>query len=114
MIMFLAKPFLVSVDLATVSPLARRIRIYERTTVMALAVNIKLFADPYSHTFPAVELGLALKEIAAELAETIESRHATGEFPRNSFGVVILDPTAPTSRPSEECIMATIAIGPEG
>jgi hypothetical protein len=114
MIMFLANPFLVSVELATVSPLARRIRIYERTTVMALAVSIKLFADPYSHTFPHERLAAAVMSIAAELAEMIERRHATGEFPRNSFGMVVLDPTAPNWKPSSECILATVAIGPEG
>ena len=31
-----------------------------------------------------------------------------------SFGIVLLDPTAPLWKPSAECILATIAFGPNG
>lgn len=81
---------------------------------MTLSVSVQLFADPWSHLFPLEELGSAIKSIAEATAAEIEARHATGEFNKTSFGIVLLDPTAPLWKPSQDCVLAIIAIGEEG
>ena len=71
-------------------------------------------ANPYDHTFPDSEFQQMLEQLATETEATILKGFDSGKYSRNSFGIVLLDPTAPLWKPSSECILATVSIGAEG
>jgi hypothetical protein len=79
-----------------------------------LTVAIHQVGDPWEHSFPQADLRYALTDMGAGMAQRIEDGYAAGIYNKTSFGLVLLDPTAPIQVPSSEAILATIAIGPEG
>ena len=76
--------------------------------------KIKLYRNPYGHSVTDEQLMRVLRELAEERATEIQSRYEAGKYKRNSMGFAILDPTAPLQKKSDETLLATIVIGPEG
>ena len=70
--------------------------------------------SPYEHTVPTSLLQHLIYKAAWVVNDTIKTRQKLGEFEKDSFGIVLLDPTAPLWKPSAECILATITFGENG
>lgn len=79
-----------------------------------LETRVRVFLNPWSDTVPNGQLFQIVQMVADKRAEHIERQFQAGEYERDSFGLVILDPTAPVSRPSSETLLAAIEIGPNG
>lgn len=79
-----------------------------------LTVQIKVFPTSWEHRVPQPMLEQIIQDIAGRRAEEIEAAHSVGEYSRDSMGFVLMDPTKPLSVPSEQAIMAIIAIGQNG
>jgi hypothetical protein len=76
--------------------------------------RIRVYQNPWEHTVPNDTLVLILETIASERAESVARQLATGTYQRDSLGLAILNPAAPDWQPSDEALLATIAIGLEG
>lgn len=76
-----------------------------------LPVTVRVFLEPWGHSVPTRRLGAILMRIADEAAARIRERSKQGMYEGCNLAVVILDPTAPASRPSAECVLAIILIG---
>jgi hypothetical protein len=70
--------------------------------------------NPYRDTVPDVELERILNGLASARAEDVQSRFGSEEYPRNSMGFVVFDPTAPASASSDTAVLAILAVGPTG
>jgi hypothetical protein len=55
-----------------------------------------------------------IEEVVRARAQDIKLRHAVGEYPRDSFAFVLLDPTASRRADPRDIILAIAWIGPEG
>ena len=82
---------------------------------MSVLVAISIMRDnPYSHTVGEVEFREILEEAFVARAQHIEQWYDEGIATRNSFAFCLLDPTASASASSDDSILATAVIGPEG
>lgn len=81
------------------------------TTDVNMPITIRIIHNPWPHTVPIEKLFDILKKIAEDAAERIKTRHLSGDYKKPKLAIVILDPTAPTSKPSEDSILAIIMIG---
>jgi hypothetical protein len=81
------------------------------TTEVNMPITIRIINNPWPHTVPNHRLLEILRGIAEEAAERIKQRHTAGIYEKPKLAIVILDPTAPQSRPSEDAILAIILIG---
>jgi hypothetical protein len=79
-----------------------------------LPLDIRLISNPYVTSIPDAELLELIHAVGRARAEDIERGSSSGEYPRESMGFVVLDPTAPSWKPSEEAVLALIVIGAEG
>lgn len=75
---------------------------------------IKIYQNPWSHTFPDAEMIELFTNIAATRAQSVRLKYDINHYNRDSLAISILDPAAPLWRPSNQTLLATIAIGPEG
>jgi hypothetical protein len=76
--------------------------------------TVYLIRNPWGETISDDELYELICEAAVKRADSIAREFDNAEYPRDSMGFIILDPTAPMSRPSEDCVLAIITIGPNG
>lgn len=77
----------------------------------ALRVIVRLVQNPWSHMVPDGDLFELLHELGIETAVRIQERYDRNEYESAKLAIVLLDPTAPSSRPSEDCVIAIILIG---
>lgn len=87
-----------------------------------LQTRVRIHHNPWNHRVPDERLVEILTSIVKdrethlrhEIMKTnlIKGEGLEGTDARPSFAFVILDPTAPISRPSEETILAVLEIGP--
>lgn len=81
---------------------------------MSLEWEVHVLRNPYAQTIPDANF-IELVRLSVEArAVDVEQRSQSGEFGRNSMGFVVLDPTAPRSRRSEEVVLLAASVGPEG
>ena len=73
--------------------------------------SVKIVQNPWEHTVPTMELEVILATIAAETAERLVKRYRSGLYEVPALAIVILDPTAPPSRESEQAVLAVVIIG---
>jgi hypothetical protein len=81
---------------------------------MPLSLEIRVITNPYVRSIPDSEFVTIIRAAAEARAEDIERRSQNGEYTRASMSFVILDPTAPSWKPSEDAVLAMIIIGPDG
>lgn len=81
---------------------------------MPLSLEIRLVTNPYARSIPDSEFTGLIRTAAEARAEDIERGSRTGEYPRASMSFVVLDPTAPAWKPSDDAVLALIVIGPDG
>jgi hypothetical protein len=81
---------------------------------MPLSLNIRVVTNPYSRSIPDTDFTAIIRAAAEARAEDIERGSRRGEYPRESMSFVILDPTAPSWKPSRDAVLALIVIGPDG
>jgi len=79
---------------------------------VTLAFEIRLVTNPWPDTVPSL-LDL-LATATRRRAEHIAEQAAEGNYRRESLALVLLDPTAPLSRPTGDAVLAVISIGEEG
>jgi hypothetical protein len=79
--------------------------------VKKLKVDVRIIQNPWLHSVPTKVLGEILMRIAALTAERIRTRKEQGIYEESRLAIALLDPTAPMSRPSEQCVLAIILIG---
>jgi len=77
-----------------------------------LRVIVRLVRNPWPHTVPDAQLFETLEELAHEAARGIRVRRDRHEYAEDAnLALVVLDPTAPVSLPSEQCVLGIILIG---
>jgi hypothetical protein len=82
--------------------------------LMTLEWEIHVLRNPYAQTVPDTNfIDLVRRSVEARAAD-VDRRSRSGEFGRNSMGFVVLDPTAPRSRPSNDVVLLAASVGPEG
>ena len=81
---------------------------------MDLKCEIRVGPSPYGDVVPQAmfnQLAMELIEYAGFLIEEGCERY---DFPKESFGLCVLDPVSPGRWPSSECVLVTAAIGDDG
>lgn len=81
---------------------------------MTLEYQVKTVRNPYSETIPDAEFAALLDGVISARAQSIEARHAAGEYERDRMSFTILDPTAASGARAEDIVLAIATIGPEG
>jgi hypothetical protein len=81
---------------------------------MPLSLDIRLVTNPYASSIPNPEFYEIIRSAAEARAEDIERGRWVGEYTRASMSFVVLDPTAPSWKPSEDALLALIVIGTDG
>lgn len=81
---------------------------------MALEWDVHVLRNPYAQTVPDAKFIELVRQSVESRAADIERRSRSGEFGRDSMAFVVLDPTAPRSKRSEEVVLLVATVGPEG
>jgi hypothetical protein len=81
---------------------------------MTLDWEVHVLRNPYAQTVPDANFLELVGQSVEMRATDIERRSRSGEFGRDSMAFVVLDPTAPRSRPSQEVVLLVASVGPEG
>lgn len=81
---------------------------------MPLEWDVHLLRNPYSQTVPDASFVELVRQSMEARAADIEARSRSGEFGRDSMAFVVLDPTAPRSKRSDEVVLLAATVGPQG
>jgi hypothetical protein len=81
---------------------------------VSIQVEARINRSPYGDVLPDPWFENLVWDLLFNVAELIESSYQDGSISRDSFGLCILDPTAPLWEPSRDCVLVTAAIGEEG
>jgi len=81
---------------------------------MALEWDVHVLRNPYAQTVPDANFIELVRQSVEARAADIERRSRSGEFGRDSMAFVVLDPTAPRSRRSDDVVLLVASVGPEG
>jgi hypothetical protein len=81
---------------------------------MALEWDVHVLRNPYAQTVPDANFIELVGQSVEARAADVERRSRSGEFGRDSMAFVVLDPTAPRSKRSEEVVLLVASVGPEG
>jgi hypothetical protein len=81
---------------------------------MPLEWGAHVLRNPYPQTVPDANFAELVRNSVAARAADIEARSQSGEFGRDSMAFVVLDPTAPRSKRSDEVVLLVASVGPEG
>jgi hypothetical protein len=79
---------------------------------MTLGFEIRLVNNPWPETVP--DFSEILTHAAEDRARGIAERVANGDYRRDSMAFVVLDPTAPISRATEDAVLAMVCVGEDG
>jgi hypothetical protein len=81
---------------------------------MVLGWDVHVLRNPYAQTIPDANFVALVRSSVEARAADIERRSRSGEFGRDSMAFVVLDPTAPRWKRSEEVVLLVASVGPEG
>lgn len=81
---------------------------------MAVASKLFVNGNPWAGMIPAGQLLRVCADVTNEVAGQSEAWFEAGQSKRNSFGLCLLDPTAPIWKPSIDSILLLSLIGDEG